>query len=70
MKKEPFTKQEKEISNLIVKAHNKFLKLEKTHPSDLNEWIIALHGLQSLLMARVLRRDYPDTFYSMDENHK
>lgn len=70
MKKEPFTKQEKEISDLIIKAHNKFIKLKENHPSELNEWLISIHRLQDLLGARVLRRDYPNTFYSIKESYK
>lgn len=60
----PFTKEEKEINDLIIEAHNKYLKLEPTHPSDIGEWVTSIHGLQNTLNGRVLRRDYPKTFYS------
>jgi len=60
--KEPFTKEEKEVMNLLVKAHNKFVKIERTHPSEINDWVNAFHTLQSILMNRVVRRDYPETF--------
>lgn len=58
----PFNKQEQKVMNLIVKAHNEFLKLETTHPSEMPDWIQHLHGLQVVLSERVLRREYPDTF--------
>lgn len=60
--KEPFTDGEKEIMNHIVSAHNKFVGLERTHPMEIQEWVDAIHRLQDLLGARVLRRDYPTTF--------
>ena len=63
--KEPFTKQEKEIMDLLVEAHNKFMNLQLTHDNELSEWILNFHRLQDLLGARVLRRDYPETFYSI-----
>lgn len=62
MAKEPFTPEEKEIMSLIVEAHNKFLELERTHPMEMTEWVDSIHRLQDLLGARVLRRDYPETF--------
>lgn len=62
MKKEPFTSDEKEIMDHIVSAHNKFCGLERTHSMEIQEWVDAIHRLQDLLGARVLRRDYPETF--------
>ncbi len=61
----PFTKQEKEIMDLLVEAHNKFVKMKKTHPNEITDWINSIHRLQDLLGARVLRRDYPNEFYSI-----
>jgi hypothetical protein len=62
--KKPFTKEEKEIMDLLVEAHNKFAKIEQTHPSDINEWVDLIHRCQSILQGRVVRRDYPDVFHS------
>jgi hypothetical protein len=62
--KKPFTKEEKEVMDLLVKAHNKFAKIEQTHPSDMNEWVDGIHRCQSILQGRVVRRDYPDIFHS------
>lgn len=58
----PFTLEEQKISNSIVAAHNEFIKLEPTHPSDIVDWVNAIHTLQRILGGRILRRDYPETF--------
>jgi hypothetical protein len=62
--KEPFTPEEKEIMNLITQAHNRFVQLESTHPSEIKDWVNGLHSLQGVLGNRVLRRDYPEIFIS------
>ena len=61
--KEPFTKAEKSIMDSLTEAHNNFVKLDITHPMEMTEWISSFHKLQELLGARVLRRDYPETFF-------
>ena len=58
----PFTKEEEEVMQLIVEAHNKFIKLKTTHPCELDEWVYGIHHLQNILGSRVLRRDYPNYF--------
>ena len=60
----PFTKEEQEIIDLLTEAHNKFVLLPKTHPDDTIHWRVGIHKCQGVLMGRVVRRDYPDTFYS------
>ena len=60
--KEPFTKEEKEVMNLLVRAHEKFNNLERNHPMEMQEWVLSFHKLQDLLGWRVLRRDYPKSF--------
>lgn len=67
-KKQPFTKEEKKIMDLIVKAHNLFVELPKNHPDETREWVDGIHRLQITLMNRVVVRDYPDTFYSQNKN--
>ncbi len=62
MSKEPFTKEESEIMDLLVKAHNKFIKLNRTHPNEIQEWITPFHLCQGILINRVVRRDYPGHF--------
>ncbi len=60
--KNPFTEKEQKISDLLSEAHNFFIELERTHPMEISEWVSSIHKLQDLLGARVLRRDYPETF--------
>lgn len=60
--KKPFTKEEQEVMNLLLRANDKFNKLERTHPMEVSEWVTSFHHLQDLLGWRVLRRDYPDSF--------
>jgi len=63
--KKPFTDKEQKIMDLLVEAHNNFIELDITHPTEKNEWVSNFHKLQDLLGARVLRRDYPETFTSI-----
>lgn len=63
--KKPFTDKEQKIMDLLVEAHNNFIGLERKHPMEITEWVSNLHKLQDLLGARVLRRDYPETFASI-----
>ena len=62
----PFTQEEKQIMDLIVDAHNKFLQLKQTHPNEINEWINGIHYLQNVLGWRILRRDYPAEFITVN----
>lgn len=62
--KKPFTKQEEEIMNLLVEAHNKFVEMEQMHPDGTREWVDGIHKCQNVLKTRVVTRDYPDTFNS------
>lgn len=57
--------QEKEIMDLLVKAHNAYVGLDSTHPSDIQDWVNSFHILQDILTRRVLRRDYPETFVTV-----
>ena len=56
--------KEREIMNLIVEAHNKYVLLEKTHPSDIKDWVDKIHCLQDILTRKILQRDYPNDFPS------
>lgn len=60
----PFTKDEEKIMNLITQSHKEFLRLERVHPMEVQEWVFAIHQLQSILSHRVLVRDYPKYFKS------
>lgn len=58
----PFTKEEEAIMELIVNAHNKFVELERGHSMEIQEWVISIHSLQSILSHRCLRREFPEYF--------
>lgn len=59
-----FSSSEKKVMNLITDAHNEFVKLSSTHPDEMREWVDGIHALQNVLGWRVLRRDYPNDFYT------
>lgn len=65
--KKAFTKDEDEVMDLLRKAHNKFVLMQKTHPSEMQDWVFFLHRLQGLMMERVARRDYPNEFNSISK---
>ncbi len=58
----PFTPEEKEIMDLLVKAHNLFSKLEPTNPNQIPDWVDGIHKCQYVVMSRIVIRDYPETF--------
>ena len=53
------TKEEGVVMDSLVYAWNNFLKLDTTHPDEINSFADGIHDCQQLLMNRVLRRDYP-----------
>ena len=58
----PFTEQEESIMQLIVEAHNEFVKLDRGHSMEIQEWVTSIHQLQSILSHRCLRRLFPSHF--------
>lgn len=57
--------QEKEVMELLVQAHNKFIDLPVQHPNDKQEWVSKFHELQRMLMARVAVRANPEIFRNL-----
>lgn len=45
-----------------VNSTIEFMALDRTHPSEIQDWIVPFHSLQGILMNRVTRRDYPKHF--------
>lgn len=62
--------EEQEIMDNLVSAWNKFIKLEKQHPCDINEFGDSIHKLQGILALRPLRRQYPEYWKSYKEDVK
>lgn len=60
-------KEEQELLELISKVHNTFAAFKQTHPSDITRWVDGIHEIQSVLMNRITRRDYPETFKTITE---
>ncbi|MCC0764746.1 hypothetical protein IR151_17265 [Clostridioides sp. ES-S-0006-03] len=54
------TIKENIIMDNLVSAWNEFIKLDKQHPSELNDFCDAIHKAQQILGLRVLRNDYPE----------
>jgi hypothetical protein len=46
----------------LVEAWNEYIKLEKQHPSDIDEFKNGIHKCQHALTIRILRRDYPEGY--------
>ena len=59
-----FTEKELEIINKIAEIHSLYNLLEKMHPSDLPEWVNSIHNLQKIMGMRILRREFPEIFFS------
>jgi len=56
------TQQEGKVMDALVEAWNEYIKLEKQHPSDINEFGDGIHKCQHALTIRILRRDYPEGY--------
>ena len=53
------TAGEKEAMSKLLECYGSFLKLERTHPSELSDFVYAVHLIQGLLCKRVIRRVRP-----------
>ena len=60
--KNPYQGVEEKIMNNLASAWNLLLTLEPTHPSHKQDFCDGIHKAQSVIMNRVLQRDYPETF--------
>jgi hypothetical protein len=53
-------KQEQLVMDNICKAYSEFLKLEMQHPSEMKDFVNAIHTIQGILGMRIVRRNYSD----------
>lgn len=60
--------KEQSVMDDLVSAWNNFIKLEKQHPCDINEFADSVHKLQGILSMRPLRRQYPEYWKSYKED--
>lgn len=63
----PYTEQERDCEDALMKAHDLFIKLPRQHPNELETWIAAIHQQQMILGMRILRRDYPNEFVTITD---
>lgn len=69
-RKDGLTEEEGYIMDILTEANNKFLELKMTHPDARNLFIEGLSKCQTLLMHRVLQRDYPEGYPTYDVKNK
>lgn len=62
MRKDGLTNQEGLVMDNLVDAWNEFINLEVQHPNERDYFADGIHMCQSVLMARILRRDYPEGY--------
>ena len=62
MRKDGLTDLEGEVMDSLVNAWNKFIKLEKQHPCENDDFADGIHKCQHQLCIRILRRDYPEGY--------
>lgn len=60
------TPAEQEILELLVEAHNKYVRLPIQHPDDVKDWVNKLHDLTRVIMVRPTVRKYPEIFLNND----
>lgn len=51
------TKDEIEILDMLAVANNKFKELPQLHPSDIPEFVHAVHNAQNIVMSRAAHRE-------------
>lgn len=54
------THDEGVVMDALVRAVNAFARLERQHPSELDEFVDGIHRCQDQLAVRIVRRHYPD----------
>jgi len=67
---QPFTSDELEVNEAILKVHSSFMALSRTHVSELPDWTNAIHRLQTIMAMRVMRRKYPNYYSTSDDRNK
>ena len=62
MLNDPFIIEERRVIDLLVEAHNLFVKIPPYRTEHMNEWVDGIHKCQNVLKDRVVIRDYPHVF--------
>lgn len=62
MAEHPFTEEEAEIWTMLRAVGDRIDELPEQKPIEREEFFRDIRHMQSLIMIRVARREYPDTF--------
>lgn len=62
--KSGLTPDEELVMDHLIDAWQAYLKLPKQHPNDIQEFAARLHDLQARIAIRIVRRDYPQYWFS------
>ena len=62
MTKSGFTRDEDAVMDLLRRAWEQFLRIDRVHPDELDEFRRSIHHLQGLMGLRILTRDYPEVW--------
>ena len=54
------TMDEKGVMDSLMECYGRFLKLEREHPTELRDFVDAVHRIQDLLAVRIVRRVFPE----------
>ena len=65
-------KKEQKVLDHITKAWNCFIKLERQHPDEIDEFKQSIHSLQDQMSLRAVRRQFPKGWpsYHYDKQEK
>lgn len=60
LRKDGLTDQEGKVMDALINAWDAFMKLDRQHPSEVNDFADGIHRCQDLLAVRIARREYPE----------
>jgi hypothetical protein len=60
------TMSERNLIQSLGNCYNSFCSLDNHHPNDTEEFARHIHVLQRQVMARLARREHPETFLRHD----
>lgn len=58
-RKDGLTDEEGKVADLLIEAWNRYIKLPKQYPTEIDEFADGIHICQNLLAIRIARRCYP-----------
>lgn len=63
------TQKEQIVLDKLMESYAAFRDLPKEHPSEIEEFVFAVHLIQGLLTTRIARRHYPKGWPTYESNH-